>query len=140
MKYILPDGQIIGRKDFTLNGKKHRSNVLDKAASLESLGILAVEEQTGYDINADGSYTPKWTLEELRTRKTAAIKAEAYRLLQPTDWYAIRKAETDEAIPQAVADYREAVRLETDGCEAQLAGIDDYDTMLAFEPEWPEEG
>ena len=38
------------------------------------------------------------------------VKAESAQELQKTDWYVVRKADTDEAIPSAVATHRAAVR------------------------------
>ena len=44
----------------------------------------------------------------------------AHNLLAPTDWYVVRKYETDTAIPVGIASYRTAVR---DTCESRKVAI-----------------
>lgn len=62
------------------------------------------------------------------------VKAEASRRLAPTDWYAIRKADTGEGIPEAVAAYRSAVRAASGEIEAMGPIPADY----ADDGYWPE--
>ena len=49
-------------------------------------------------------------VEGLKTIKIRAIKAEAAGILNPTDWYIIRKADADTAVPSAITNHRAAVR------------------------------
>jgi hypothetical protein len=81
MIYVLPDGQIIGRQNFTLYGKPHRANVLDKAASRESLGIYTAERREGYNVVFDESEPENWryepeSLDVLKAGVKARIKAK----------------------------------------------------------------
>lgn len=47
----------------------------------------------------------------------------ARQLLQQTDWYAVRKAETSKAIPTAVKTYRAAVRTACNARQAEIAAV-----------------
>ena len=68
-----------------------------------------------YDIQSEkvvrvwDTVTPK-PMDELREKHTDSTAQSALSLLKATDWYVIRKTETDEAIPDDVATYRAAVR------------------------------
>jgi hypothetical protein len=143
-KYILPDGQIIRRQSFTLNGVPHRATALDKEATREALGIVAAEIRTGYNIVVDETVDDGWTYEaaqtvdELREKLVAQVKSQAYALLAPTDWYITRLTETAEAVPAEVTTARAAIRAASDTNEAALAAITDYDTLLAWSATWPE--
>ncbi len=142
--FILPDGQIIGRQNFTLYGKFHRANALDKQATRSALGIVTVESRAGYDIVIDGTAEGGWTyeasqtVEALRAALTAQVKSGAYGLLAPTDWYVTRLAETEEEVPAEVTAARAAIRAASDTNEAALAAITDYDGLLAWSAIWPE--
>jgi hypothetical protein len=46
----------------------------------------------------------------LKSYAISTAKSQAAGLLSATDWYVVRKAETDAAIPEAVLTYRAAVR------------------------------
>jgi hypothetical protein len=57
----------------------------------------------------------------LKTQWIATQKQIAETLLAPTDWYVVRKAETDAAIPADVLLYREQVRSICGDREAEIA-------------------
>ena len=61
--------------------------------------------------DADGNdLDPVVVIPGLKTIKIRAIKAEAAGILNPTDWYIIRKADADTAVPSAITNHRAAVR------------------------------
>ncbi len=142
--FILPDGQIIGRQNFTLYGKFHRANALDKQATRSALGIVTVESRAGYDIVIDETAEDGWTYEatqtidDLRETLVAQVKSRAHALLAATDWYIVRLTETEEAVPDDVTTARSAIRAASDANEAALAAITDYDELLAWSASWPE--
>ena len=53
------------------------------------------------------------------------VKAESAQELQKTDWYVVRKADTDEAIPSAVATHRAAVRSKQSSMETSITNASD---------------
>ena len=61
----------------------------------------------------------------LKTILIRQVKAEAAQELQKTDWYVVRKADTDEAIPSAVATHRAAVRSKQASMETSITNASD---------------
>ena len=68
----------------------------------------------------------------LKYNAVQQTKATAAGLLQPTDWYVTRKAETATAIPSAVLDYREAVRTASGAIETAILGVSTLDAFIAL--------
>ena len=56
----------------------------------------------------------------LKSQWIAQVKENANKELAPTDWYVIRKAERDVAIPEEVVEQRQAI---IDACTAKEAAI-----------------
>ena len=54
----------------------------------------------------------------LKTNEKNQIKAQAANLLQSTDWYVVRHAESETAIPANVSTYRTSVRTKSNEIEA----------------------
>lgn len=79
------------------------------------------------------------TIEEVRAAKVAAIKAEAYRRLLPTDWYVVRRAETGQPAPAEVLAYRQAVRDASDVAEQAIAALQTIEEIRAYQVVWPEQ-
>ena len=99
--------------------------------------------------NAKGSYgnatakahaDTKWTQEDednglgtkdelkeegLKTVLIRRVKVEAETELNKTDWYVIRKADTDEAVPSAIATHRAAVRSKQAEMETAITNASD---------------
>ena len=99
--------------------------------------------------NAKGSYgnatakahaDTKWTQEDednglgtkddikeegLKTILIRRVKVEAETELNKTDWYVIRKADTDEAVPSAIATHRAAVRSKQAEMETAITNASD---------------
>jgi len=49
-------------------------------------------------------------VEGLKTKKIRTVKKQAAGILQDTDWYIVRKADANTAVPSAITTYRAAVR------------------------------
>jgi len=85
----------------------------------------------------------------LKSNAIATVKAQAAGMLAPTDWYVVRKSETDVAIPATIATFRAAVRTASGTIEAAITAAADLDAFMALydAPEdgnapindWPEE-
>ena len=85
----------------------------------------------------------------LKSQAIATVKAQAAGMLAPTDWYVVRKSETDVAIPATIATFRAAVRTASGTIEAAITAAADLDAFMALydAPEdgnapindWPEE-
>ena len=79
----------------------------------------------------------------LKSIHVARIKSQAAGLLQSTDWYIIRNAESGTAIPANISTYRAAVRTKSNDMEAlinavssveQLADLYKYDINTKTRP------
>jgi len=79
----------------------------------------------------------------LKSNHVSKIKSQAAGLLQSTDWYIIRNAESGAAIPANVSTYRAAVRTKSNDMEAlinavssveQLADLYKYDINTKTRP------
>ena len=79
----------------------------------------------------------------LKSNHVARIKSQAAGLLQSTDWYIIRNAESGASIPANISTYRTAVRTKSNDMEAlinavssveQLADLYRYDKDTKIRP------
>jgi len=61
--------------------------------------------------DADGNdLDPVVVIPGIKTKKIKNIKLEAAGILEKTDWYIVRKADANTAVPSAITTYRAAVR------------------------------
>ena len=92
------------------------------------------------DATAKAHADTKWTQEDednglgtkddikeegLKTVLIRRVKVEAETELNKTDWYVIRKADTDEAVPSAIATHRAAVRSKQAEMETAITNASD---------------
>ena len=71
---------------------------------------LWTEEDKTDDKIPEGKDVGDVAVEGLKTVLIKTLKSQAAGILQKTDWYVIRKADSDTAIPSAIATHRAAVR------------------------------
>ena len=138
-------------RPFTHDGIQYPANWLRLSSPEEKAAIgieerpdpLAWDERFYWGYDNDGELIPKQLNDEpafnedgtpqldvngepvlatgLKTQWIAEQKKIAGTLLAPTDWYVVRKAETDAAIPVDVLLYREQVRSICGDREAEIA-------------------
>jgi hypothetical protein len=84
--------------------------------------------------------TKRLVTKGLKSQWTAQVKATAGSLLAQTDWYIIRSAERQVAVPESVAGYRAAVVAEADRLEAAIAACADVPALIVVvnSQDWPE--
>ena len=70
--------------------------------------------------------------EGLKTILIREVKAQAQGILNQTDWYVVRKADTDEAIPSNVATHRAAVRTKQASMETAITNAADTPALEAL--------
>ena len=68
----------------------------------------------------------------LKTNEKNQIKAQAAGLLQSTDWYVVRNAESSTAIPANVSTYRTAVRTKSNEMETAIDGAATVEALEAL--------
>jgi len=81
--------------------------------------------------DADGNdLDPVVVIEGLKTKKIRVVKQQAANILAETDWYIVRKADANTAIPSAITTYRAAVRTK---CAAMETAITNASNTPAIE-------
>ena len=122
---LLLDGkQLRPGKPFTHNGIQYPANWLRLTSWEEkaAIGITEVADPAPVDTRFYWDTDIPKQLEDttdvvsgitttgLKTQWKAQQDQTAYTLLAPTDWYVVRKTETDEAIPVGITSFRAEVR------------------------------
>jgi len=82
-------------------------------------GLLPSDKSVG-DVKVEG----------LKTKKIRTVKSQAASILQDTDWYIVRKADANTAVPSAITTYRAAVRTK---CAAMETAITNASNTPAIE-------
>ena len=72
-----------------------------------------------------GADTNTVKVEGLKTVLIKQVKRNAKSLLNETDWYVVRKADTDEAIPSSISTHRAAVRTKQASMETAITNAAD---------------
>ena len=146
-------GRIIrAGKAWTDNdGIQHPSNwMLWDAATKAAKGLVWEDDAASFDwrfywsagvakalddvTEEDGTIT-----KGLKSNAIATVKAQAAGLLAPTDWYVVRKAETNEGAPENVLQYRSDVRAASGTIEAAITAATTLEDFMALY-EAPEDG
>tara|TARA_B100001564_G_C20473957_1_gene593940 strand:+ start:268 stop:861 length:594 start_codon:yes stop_codon:yes gene_type:complete len=70
--------------------------------------------------------------EGLKTQLIRAVKVEAKQILGETDWYIVRKADTDEAVPSSIATHRAAVRTKQASMETAITNASNTAALEAL--------
>jgi hypothetical protein len=91
--------------------------------------VNEVDEDGNPLLDADGVQV---VTKGLKSNAIAQVKATASGLLQSTDWYVTRQAETGTAIPSAVTDYRAAVRTASGTIETAITAVTTHDAFMAL--------
>ena len=121
---------------FYLNGAESFTFANDKviASYAPAIGkslvdINAVDENNQPVLDDEGN---QMVIPGLKTIEKKQIKAQAAGLLQSTDWYVVRKAETGAEIPAEVATYRTAVRAKSNEMEVAIDGAASVEALEAL--------
>ena len=72
-----------------------------------------------------GADTDTVAIEGLKTIKIRSVKLQAANILAETDWYIVRKADANTAIPSAITTYRAAVRTKCAEMETAITNASD---------------
>jgi len=121
---------------FYINGAESFTFANDKviASYAPAIGkslvdINAVDEDNQPVLDDEGN---QMVIPGLKTIEKKQIKAQAAGLLQSTDWYVVRKAETGAEIPAEVATYRTAVRAKSNEMEVAIDGAASVEALEAL--------
>ena len=134
-----------GRSWTDDKGNQYPSNwlALTTDAEKKAVGLTWEADPTPYDRRFYKSINSPRALDDvtdedgnvnigLKTKWKNQTKVVAKSLLEPTDWYVIRKAETDVAIPSNVTTYRTAVRTACANIEASITNAANHTAFVAL--------
>ena len=122
--------------EFYYNGAETFTFANDQVtASYAPATAKALEDKN--EVNKDG--TPlldqdgkQVITKGLKSNHVARIKAQAAGALQSTDWYVIRNAESQAAIPVNISTYRAAVRAKSNDMEALINAVSTVEQLAAL--------
>ena len=73
----------------------------------------------------------------LKTQKKNMVDSTQHGLLADSDWMAIRKSDTGEAIPTAWKTYRDSVRTKSDSFKTAIDAVSTVDELANINYDWP---
>ena len=91
--------------------------------------VNVVDEDGNPVMDLDGNQTVQRGLKYNAIQDT---KQTAHGMLAKYDWYALKEAETSEAMPESVATYRTAVRSASNTIEQSITAAADLDAFMAL--------
>ena len=119
---------------FTVNGVQYPANWLRLTSAEEkaTIGITEVADAVREDDRFywNGVKANPRPLETLKEQFSAQVKDTANKMLAPTDWMIIRKAERNVNVPEDIATYRAAI---VTACASNETAIDDAEDVEALQ-------
>ena len=146
---LLKNGSQFKDNGFKHNNVQYPANyAAQHRDEWEKLGITEVipepQPDPRWSVSTMDWKTGKWTstprdLGEVKKRLVREAKQRAFSLLAPSDWRAIKEAETDEPIAEDWMEYRGAVRDRCNEIEEAVEKAADLDALKALDTSsWPE--
>ena len=153
---IVKDGAVVREFSrptaFTYEGYQYPANWIQNATDAEksALGLVEVtisgsKKNEDYYTNSlgdnvvasNGSVSKTWsntakTLSVVQANKVEDAKSNAKSMLDRTDWYVVRKAETSTATPDEITAYRTAVRTCYGNLKTAINAASDVDAVAAL--------
>jgi len=144
--FVLDGKQLRPGRPFTHNGIQYPANWL-RLTSWEEKAAIGITEQpdpTPVDTRFYWSEGNPKQLEDITDEvsgiTTTGLKTQwkhqqdqtAYNLLAPTDWYVVRKSETDVAIPTGITSFRSQVRTVCEGRKVAIDGATDVPSLVGI--------
>ena len=132
--FLLNNNPLPTDTPFTVNGVQYPANWLRLTSAEEkaAIGITEVADAVREDDRFywNGVKTNPRPLETLKEQFSAQVKDTANKMLAPTDWMIIRKAERNVNVPQNIAIYRTAI---VTACASNETAIDDAEDVEALQ-------
>ena len=123
----------VGRPFVHTDGRQFGSNWTKYTSDeLTALGITYEADPEPFDSRFYFSHNNPRDVDGLKTNFIQQQKTDAGNMLADTDWYVVRKSETDVAIPTNVATYRAAVRTVCGTRETEIAAVTTTEELEAL--------
>jgi len=109
---------------YAFDGSKVTGSYGDATARAHADTLYTDADKSNGDIPT-GKDVGDVKVEGLKTKLIRDVKNQAQSELGKTDWYIVRKADTDEAVPSAIATHRAAVRSKQASMETAITNASD---------------
>ena len=90
--------------------------------------VLDSDGEPTYDVTTENNYD----IDAKKLELIKSVKEEANRLLLPTDWYILRKAERSVDVPSNVATERGSIITKAAGFETEINALTTYESLLRY--------
>jgi len=108
----------------------------DEAKEIFTYDVTDIDFDQDIDIlDEEGNITgteKRYNVDDIKASKLSEIKSKAGRLLQPTDWQVIRKAERSIDIDTNIATERAGILAEVNRLEAEVNALTSYVEVLEY--------
>ena len=99
--------------------------------------VSDIDYTTTYEVKDEegeltGETLPNYDIDGKKLDLIKSVKEEANRLLSPTDWYILRKAERDVDVPSDVATERGSIITKAAGFETEINALTTYESLLRY--------
>ena len=99
--------------------------------------ISDIDYTTTYEVRDEegeptGETLPNYDIDAKKLDLIKSVKEEANRLLKPTDWYILRKAERSVDVPSNVATERSSIITKAAGFETEINALTTYESLLRY--------
>ena len=123
----------VGRPFTHPDGRQFARNWTNYSSeTLATLGITYEADPAPFDNKYYFSAGNPRDVAELKSNAVKEQKTVAGQMLKNTDWYVVRKSETDTAIPSNVSTYRAAVRTVCGTRESEINAASDTAALEAL--------
>ena len=100
--------------------------------SVSDIDFDSTYEVMGEDLEPTGETLPNYDIDAKKLDLIKSVKEEANRLLSPTDWYILRKAERSVDVPSKVATERGSIITKASGFETEINALTTYESLLRY--------
>jgi len=90
--------------------------------------VLDSDGEPTYDVTNERNYN----IDAKKLELIKSVKEEANRLLTPTDWYILRKAERSVDVPSSVVTERGSIITKAAGFETEINALTTYESLLRY--------
>lgn len=90
--------------------------------------VLDSDGEPTYDVTTENNYD----IDAKKLDLIKSVKEEANRLLLPSDWYILRKAERSVDVPSDVATERGSIITKAAGFETEINALTTYESLLRY--------
>ena len=145
MSYRLDGKKLRQGRPFEHNGMQYPANWLQLSTQedKDALGITWVVDEVTPPFDSKFYSAPgvEKDLQEVKVTLGNEYDTRSFNLLSPTDWYVVRKSETNEAIPVGITSFRSRVREVSNSRKVSVNGASNIDALIGISTfptlQWP---